>query len=160
MDVVDILAGLVAAVLGAALVWLAARAAQWLRTETATIENDTMLQLVRSFVQAAEQLLGATDPTGELRKGYVVEHLERAGIPVTETVASVLEGEVWALNNAKRMGLEVHMKRNREQYSKPVGSANHKPAPGWEKKPIGPTLPRERSDVVIPQQPKPGVDIR
>ena len=160
MDVFDILAGLVAAVLGAALAWLAAKAAQWLRTETAAIENDTMLQLVQSFVQAAEQLLGATDPTGELRKGYVMEHLERAGIPVTETVASVLEGEVWALNNADRMEREVHMDGNIEQNSKQGGSATPTPAPWREKGPIGPTLPRERPDVVIPPQPKPRVDIR
>lgn len=57
---------------------------------------------VTSLVEAAEQLLRATDPDGSKRKAFVTAALERAGYDITEYVNAMIEAAVYRLNLAQK----------------------------------------------------------
>ena len=57
-------------------------------------ENDKLRSLVKTFVEAAEQMLKEQDPTGEKRKQYVVEQLQLLNVEITNYINALIEQEV------------------------------------------------------------------
>lgn len=97
---------ILAAFFVACVVYLAPKVKHWLESNTDKATTDSIVTLVNSFAQAAEQLLHDDDPTGEKRKLYVTMHLEEAGVVVTNEIVSIIEGAVWNINteNQKAKG--------------------------------------------------------
>lgn len=62
---------------------------------------ETLKRLVTVLVEAAEQTLKEDDPTGKLRKQYVVSQLHELSYDVTEEVNALIEAAVYGLNEAK-----------------------------------------------------------
>lgn len=62
---------------------------------------EALKRLVAVLVEAAEQTLKEDDPTGKLRKQYVVSQLHELSYDVTEEVNALIEAAVYGLNEAK-----------------------------------------------------------
>lgn len=62
---------------------------------------EALKRLVTVLVEAAEQTLKEDDPTGKLRKQYVVSQLHELSYDVTEEVNALIEAAVYGLNEAK-----------------------------------------------------------
>lgn len=62
---------------------------------------EALKRLVAVLVEAAEQTLKEDDPTGKLRKQYVVSQLHELSYDVTEEVNALIEAAVYGINEAK-----------------------------------------------------------
>lgn len=102
LEIYQILGELLAAFFVSCVVYLAPKAKKWLESYTDKNTTDSIVTLVNSFAQAAEQLLHDDDPTGEKRKLYVTTHLEEVGVVVTNEVSSLIEGAVWKINTENK----------------------------------------------------------
>lgn len=102
MDIYEIIGKILATFFVACVVYLAPKIKHWLESNTDKATTDAIVTLVNSFAQAAEQLLHDDDPTGEKRKEYVTEHLEEAGVVVTNEIVSMIEGAVWNINTENK----------------------------------------------------------
>ena len=51
-------------------------------------------KLIYQFVCAAEQLLKASDPTGEKRNAYVLKLLSEIGVVITDVIKAKIEADV------------------------------------------------------------------
>lgn len=100
----EIIGSILAAVLVGLVAYLVPMAREWFAANTNDTTEEAILRLVRSFVRAAEQMLKEGDGTGAARKKFVLEQLQEAGIEITETVLNMIEGEVWAVNQASAGG--------------------------------------------------------
>lgn len=93
---------LAAAVVGIVAI-LAPKVVKWMNTNMWATSNKNIQTLVKSFVEAAEQLFHDDDPTGEKRNQFVRDQLAELGIEVTQVIINMIEGAVWEVNNANRL---------------------------------------------------------
>ncbi len=74
---------------------------EYIEVQKESIENRDLLLLIDSFVEAAEQLFKADDPTGEKRKSYVEEQLTQLGYLVNDRIDAYIEAAVYELNHVE-----------------------------------------------------------
>ena len=101
-QIVNIIGKLLAAVFVALVAYLVPKVKAWLEAKAGKADTDSILELIRTFVQAADQLFHDTDPTGAIRMQFVKDQLETAGVQVTDSIVNMIEGAVWAVNTATR----------------------------------------------------------
>ncbi|GEM_PF-1659936 len=71
----------------------------YIRTKTTKEQRDNLYNIIKIAVQAADQLLKLTDPTGENRKQYVLNYLNNIGLKVnSEDLETMIESAVNELN--------------------------------------------------------------
>lgn len=96
--ITPLLADALVSLLSLALMWLISWAVKKLKAE-AEAEDATRLEVViYNLVVAAEQVLKKDDPTGHLRKQYVIDLLQQLGYEVNKEVLAQIEAAVWAVN--------------------------------------------------------------
>jgi len=101
-NIYEIIGKLLAALVVGLLAYLTPKAKEWLEARTGKDHYDQLMQLVRAFAQAAEQLFHDTDPSGVARNRFVQEQLTALGIEVTEAVINMIEGAVWEINTENK----------------------------------------------------------
>lgn len=105
MNIYEIIGNLLAAVVVGLLTYLTPKVKEWLEARTGKDHHEQLLQLVRAFARAAEQLYHDTDPSGEARNRFVREQLTALGVEVTEAVLNMIEGAVWEINTENKKAL-------------------------------------------------------
>ena len=55
------------------------------------LKDDELRSIIQTYVEAAEQLLKEQDPTGEKRLQFVLDSLEKAGIPSNDYIRALIE---------------------------------------------------------------------
>lgn len=70
-----------------------------LKASLSAEEYDTLEKLIIALVKAAEQTLKEDDPTGQLRKNYVVTQLAALNYEMTEQINAMIEAAVYGVNN-------------------------------------------------------------
>lgn len=98
MTIYEIIGSLLAAFAIGLLYRLAPKAKAWFEANTDKATQEKVLELVRSFARAAEQLYHDIDPDGSMRNTYVQKQLTALGIEITASVLNMIEAEVWAIN--------------------------------------------------------------
>ncbi len=101
-NIYEIIGKLLAALVVGLLAYLTPKAKEWLEARTDKDHYDQLMQLVRAFAQAAEQLYHDADPSGVARNRFVQEQLTALGIEVTEAVINMIEGAVWEINTENK----------------------------------------------------------
>ena len=98
VDVTELLANIIISLLGMAGLWVLGRVSEWLKTRTEATQATQLDQLIYDIVAAAEQTLKASDPTGMIRKQYVVDLLQQLGFEVNKELLARVEAAVYAVN--------------------------------------------------------------
>ena len=94
-DIVVALIGLMGAILTAVIVPL-------VRSKTTEKQRENTYTVIKSAVWGAEQILKREDPTGEIRKQYVIDYLLGKGIKLDlEDLNILIEAAVKELNLAQ-----------------------------------------------------------
>lgn len=101
-EIIDIVGRLIAAVFVGIIAYLTPKIKAWIDVHVTESSQQTIKTRIKSFAKAAEQLLHDDDPTGEKRMKYVKNQLDNIGIKVTEEIISMIEGQVWEINNQNR----------------------------------------------------------
>lgn len=73
----------------------------YLSAKLSAEEYAALVKLITALVEAAEQTLKDDDPTGKLRKNYVVNQLKTLNYEITEEVDALIESAVYGINNGK-----------------------------------------------------------
>lgn len=94
----NIVGKLLAALVVALVAYLVPKVKAWLEARTDKDTTEAVLELIKAFVQAADQLFHDTDPTGAIRMQFVKDQLKSAGVEVTDNIVNMIEGAVWAVN--------------------------------------------------------------
>ena len=102
MNIYEIIGKLLAAFFVGLLAYLTPKVKEWLEARTGKDHYDQLLQLVRAFARAAEQLYHDADPSGEARNRFVREQLTALGVEITESVINMIEGAVWEINTENK----------------------------------------------------------
>lgn len=84
----------------------------WVEERIGREKAEKLLETIKMFVEAAEQLLRDSDPTGQLRKQFVRDHLEVMGIAYTVEIDALIEGLVYELNRDKREEIVIDPPQN------------------------------------------------
>lgn len=99
---IDLLLDVIAKVCAAGIVmiiaYLAPKVKAWLVQQIGETEEARLEATIKTLVEAAEQMLKEDDPTGEKRKAYVEEQLQRLSIPVNDFVNALIEQAVRNIN--------------------------------------------------------------
>lgn len=98
-EIVTLLVKFVAFLLAGFILALIPRVKEWLDGKISQIDNETLALIVKSFVEAAEQMYKAEDPTGTKRKAYVEKNLTELGVKITEEINALIEQAVYQVNN-------------------------------------------------------------
>lgn len=98
VDVTELLANIIISLLGMVGLWLLGYVRNWLKARTEAAQATQLDQLIYDIVAAAEQTLKASDPTGEIRKQYVVDLLEQLGFVIDKELHARIEAAVYAVN--------------------------------------------------------------
>lgn len=69
----------------------------YLSAKLSAEEYAALVRLITALVEAAEQTLKDDDPTGKLRKQYVVTQLRELNYDITEQVDALIEAAVYGL---------------------------------------------------------------
>ena len=72
---------------------------EYLSAKLSAEEYAAMVKLITALVEAAEQTLKEDDPTGQLRKNYVVTQLRALNYEMTEQVDALIEAAVYGVNH-------------------------------------------------------------
>lgn len=105
--IISTIGELLGAVVAGAIIYLIPKIKDWIEVHTTKTSQQTIELLVRSFVQAAEQLLHDNDQNGEKRMEYVKNSLNSLGIEITKEVVSIIEGAVWEVNNQNKKNIRI-----------------------------------------------------
>lgn len=97
-QIFDILIKAAGALVGAAIVYLANMAVNYLETRLSIEQQADLESFVSSLVAAAEQTLKKDDPNGSVRLGWVQDMLIDAGYELTDALMALVESKVYALN--------------------------------------------------------------
>lgn len=101
-QMIDILGKLIAAVFVSLMAYFTPKIKRWLETHTNKTNQQQIEALVKSFVQAAEQLLHNDDPDGTKRMQYVKNELNALGVEINKEIIGMIEGQVWEVNNKNK----------------------------------------------------------
>lgn len=105
--IISTIGELLGAIVAGAIIYLIPKIKDWIEVHTTKTSQQTIEILIRSFVQAAEQLLHDDDPNGEKRMDYVKNALNSLGIEITKEVVSIIEGAVWEVNNQNKKNIRI-----------------------------------------------------
>ena len=97
----NIIGKLLAALVVAMVAYLMPKVKAWLEARADRDTTDAVLALIQAFVQAADQLFHDNDPTGAIRMQFVKDQLKATGVEVTDNIVNMIEGAVWAVNQAE-----------------------------------------------------------
>ncbi len=103
-QVMEIIGRLLAAAFVGVVCWLAPKVKAWLEARTDEATTAKIMELVRSFARAAEQLYHDDDPTGAKRNQFVKLQLTELGVELTDAVVSMIEGAVFDINHTPKVG--------------------------------------------------------
>lgn len=98
VDITELLANIIISLLGMVGLWLLGYVRNWLKARTEAAQATQLDQLIYDIVAAAEQTLKESDPTGEIRKQYVVDLLEQLGFVIDKELHARIEAAVYAVN--------------------------------------------------------------
>lgn len=87
-----------AAMVVALFTYLVPKIKGWLEANTNKATQEALVQIVDSFVKAAEQLYKDSDPDGSIRNSYVKSSLEQIGYEITTEVVALIESSVFRVN--------------------------------------------------------------
>lgn len=105
LDVLTAVVKIAALLLALAIAWLTKRALNWLSASAEATDNQMLRELITTFVEAAEQLIGKeTDIDGHARYEYVLARLTELGYDITETIKATIESAVFQLNEVTHDG--------------------------------------------------------
>ena len=103
MDIIyEIIGKFLALVCVALLAYLTPKIKEWLEARTGKDHYEQLMQLIRAFARAAEQMFHDLDEDGSCRKNFVKDQLADLGVEITESVLNMIEGAVWEINTANR----------------------------------------------------------
>lgn len=102
-QIIEIVGKLIAAVVVGIIAYLTPKIKEWLEVNASNKSQQTLELLIKSFTQAAEQLLHDDDPDGSKRMEYVKNNLNALGIEITKELVSMIEGAVWEINNKNKV---------------------------------------------------------
>lgn len=111
-EMIETLGKLIAAIFVGIVAYLTPKIKAWFEVHTTKTSQETIKILIKSFVQAAEQLLHDTDDDGTKRMDYVKNQLTAIGIGITEDIVSMIEGAVWEVNNQNRHNPQNKVRKN------------------------------------------------
>lgn len=78
----------------------------YIRSKTTSEQRDNAYQIVKIVVSAADQMLKIEDPSGQKRKEYVVDKLEKIGVKLdVKTLDLFIEAAVAELNLVQKSAL-------------------------------------------------------
>ena len=101
----ELIIELIGKIIGAAFVGLAffalKKIKEYIEVQKQSIQNKDLLLLIDSFVEAAEQMFKADDPTGSKRKSYVEEQLIALGYAINNQIDAYIEAAVYELNHVE-----------------------------------------------------------
>lgn len=97
-DFIDLVARIIIALLGLGCLWLLTKAKSLLKIRAEAEEATELDKLIYQLVAAAEQQLKAEDPTGQVRKQYVIDLLTKLGFEVNAEINARIEAAVYAIN--------------------------------------------------------------
>lgn len=109
-EIISLIGELLGAIFAGILLYIAPKFKEWIEVKTSKDTQETLKVLVESFVRAAEQLLKNKDDDGTMRMNYVQDKLREIGIEITSDVISMIEAEVWEVNNQNRKNIPQNMK--------------------------------------------------
>ena len=72
-----------------------AEAKKWLEAKIGLENTNKLFAQIDKFVEAADQLYKADDPTGEIRNNYVKGQLTNLGIAITAEINGYIESSVF-----------------------------------------------------------------
>jgi len=98
----EIIGKLLAAFVVGLLAYFTPKVKEWLEARTGRDHYAQLIQLVRAFARAAEQLYHDADPSGAARNRFVQEQLAALGVELTEAVMNLIEGAVWEINTENK----------------------------------------------------------
>lgn len=105
-NMIEIIGKLIAAIFVGIVAYLTPKIKDWVEVHTSMSSQQTIKILIKSFVQAAEQILHDNDPDGSIRMEYVKNQLTALGIGLTSEIISMIEGSVWEVNNQNRKNIQ------------------------------------------------------
>lgn len=73
----------------------------YLSAKLSAEEWAALVKLITALVEAAEQTLKEDDPTGKIRKNYVVSALKDLNYDITAEVDALIESAVYGVNHAE-----------------------------------------------------------
>lgn len=73
----------------------------YLSAKLSAEEWAALVKLINALVEAAEQTLKEDDPTGKIRKNYVVRALKDLNYDITAEVDALIESAVYGVNHAE-----------------------------------------------------------
>ena len=99
--IIELIGKLIAALFVGLTYYALRKLTEYLEAQKESIKNKDLLLLIDSFVEAAEQLFKADDPTGQKRKKYVEEQLMALGFAITEQIEAYIEASVYEINHVE-----------------------------------------------------------
>ena len=96
MDWLNIIAKIFGIFVGVAVVVVAPRIENWLKTKMDADEYEQMSKIISTFVEAAQQTLWKE--TGAARKEYVISQLVALGYEVSDEINALIEAKVYSLH--------------------------------------------------------------
>lgn len=97
-QIIDIVVKVIFGLLSLAGLYLVRYIKAWLARRTTGQEETILDGVISQLVDAAEQTLKGTDPTGVKRKQYVMEQLLSLGYTITDLLNAKVEAAVFKLN--------------------------------------------------------------
>lgn len=97
-EITNLIAQVIIALLGLGCLWLLTKARHILKVRAEAEEATELDKLIYQLVAAAEQQLKAEDPTGQVRKQYVIDLLTKLGFEVNAEINARIEAAVYAIN--------------------------------------------------------------
>lgn len=97
-EITKIIVELVFSIVGLGLLWVLKTFKAWLEQRIATKKDHELESIIYQFVNAAEQMYKEEDPTGEMRKDYVINRLHTLNIKITDLINAKIESAVFNLN--------------------------------------------------------------
>lgn len=87
-------------------IWLISYAQAALKAKVDAEQASELDRLIYDFVACAEQTLKKEDPTGKLRKQYVVENLNALGFAINQEINARIEAAVYGINIEARQNAQ------------------------------------------------------
>ena len=94
----DAIGKLLAAAAVSAIIYLTPKVNAWLVERIGLEKTKRLFEQINKFVEAADQLYKADDPTGDIRNNYVKGQLAKLNIVITDEINSYIEGLVFEIN--------------------------------------------------------------
>ena len=101
-QITNIIVNLVVAILGIYASCLAKKVVGYFEAKLTNEEQAKLENIVKNFVEAAEQMYKEEDEDGSKRLGYVQGLLVEAGYDLTDAIRAVIESQVRTMNQKNK----------------------------------------------------------